>query len=201
MRYALLGGDRAEASPRCRGTCPTCHGEVLAKCGRIVQWHWAHIADRDCDPWAEELTSWHLAWQDRVPSHAREVTLADHRADIFAADGTVIELQHSYLPPDEIDIRERFYRRMVWIFDATEAYSQGRLDLRERDGWVSFRWKHPRKSVALCRRPVLLDLGGSLLRLRRIHPEAPCGGWGYRVDVDDFVSWAVGLRRTVRSGA
>lgn len=190
MRYALVGGERTEATPGSRGTCPTCVGAVLAKCGAIVAWHWAHVGQDDCDPWSEEFNPWHRQWQELVPEPSREVTMGHHRADIVAANGTVVELQHSYLSPDEIRERETFYGRMIWVFDATTAVEEGRLSIRRRGGYVSFRWKHPRKSVANCRRSVLLDLGGGqLLQLKRIHTEAPCGGWGHLQPKADFIDW------------
>lgn len=68
---------------------------------------------------------------------------------------------------------------------------EGRLDIRGRgkpDGYVTFRWKHPRKSLAFCSKPVFLDLGNDeLLRIGRIHADAPCGGWGHIVPKSTFV--------------
>lgn len=190
MRYALVDNRRTEAVPNSRGKCPTCASEVLSKCGSIVRWHWAHTGQDDCDQWSEETSPWHRNWQQLVPEAWREVTIGRHRADILAIDGTVVELQHSHLAPDEIREREDFYGQMVWIFDVTLAVASGRLNIRRRNGYVSFRWKHPRKSIAACRRPVLLDLGeGQLLRLRRIHVAAPCGGWGHLMPIGEFVIW------------
>lgn len=188
---ALVDGRRTPASPGGAGTCGDCGGNVDAKCGRVIMWHWAHAA-RDCDPWAEPDTRWHQTWQARVPADRREITIGNHRADIIAGDGTVVELQHSYLPPDQIAKREDFYDRMVWVFDATESYREERLDVRVRPGdtYATFRWKHPRKSIAICSRPVLLDLGdGRLFRPRRMYPDAPCGGWGQLLDASQFVAW------------
>jgi hypothetical protein len=120
------------------------------------------------------------------------VVVGAHRADIVAADGTVVELQHSYLAPDQIAEREEFYDQMVWLFDATRPVDEERLFIRTRPGkpYVTFRWKHPRKSIAMCTKPTLLDLGsGRLLRLRRMYPEAPCGGWGHLVSAAAFTAW------------
>lgn len=183
MRYAMNDHDeQVEATPAGHGRCPVCKDKLQAKCGQIVAWHWAHVAADDCDPWSEPDTVWHRTWQDVVPPHQREVVIGNHRADIVAANGTVVELQHSSLPTAEIQARESHYGRMVWIFDATEAYDDDRIWLRPRDGYVTFRWKHPRKSIALCHQYVLLDLGDKLLHVKRIYPNAPCGGWGRLVD-------------------
>jgi competence protein CoiA len=185
MRYALdaIGG-RMEAAPgKPPATCPTCGSPVRAKTGQIVAWHWAHIRDASCDPWSEPDSEWHRGWQELAPPERREVVMPPHRADVVTSTGWVIELQHSSISPEEIREREDFYGpRMLWVFDAREAYEAARLRLRRRDGYYSFRWMHPRKSIAACRRPVVLDCGEVALRLRKIHIEAPCGGWGLLVD-------------------
>lgn len=187
MRYATGRiGERVEAYPGARAQCPTCGAAVLAKCGQITSWHWAHAATGDCDPWSESETTWHRDWQGMVPPERREVVIGCHRADMVTPDGTVVELQHSYLPADQTAAREAHYGRMIWIFDATQAYDENRIWIRKRDGYVTFRWKHPRKSVSLCTRPTLLDLGPYLLLIKKIHTAAPCGGWGRIVDKDDM---------------
>ena len=63
MYYADVDGGRKTATPGSRGTCPGCGSEVLAKCGEIKSWHWAHAADAQCDPWHHGETDWHLAWK------------------------------------------------------------------------------------------------------------------------------------------
>lgn len=191
MIYAEIKGRRAKAFPGRKAHCPTCRSEVIPKCGDIKTWHWAHKA-ADCDPWAESTTEWHLEWQARFPKEYVEVTIVKgnerHRADVCLPGGPVIEVQHSAIGVDDIRRREAFYGRMVWIFDARDAYRQDRLSLRRKDNYFTFRWKHPRVSVAYARRPVYLDLGDrGLLYLRKIYPSAPCGGWGYLLSYDLFV--------------
>jgi competence protein CoiA len=184
MMYALDDDDRRiEATPGAAARCPICERQCIPKCGHIVIWHWAHIAREDCDLWSEPDTEWHRNWQSVLPEECREIVIGCHRADLVTPTGTIIELQHSSISPDEIAEREDFYgERLVWLFDAADAYADDRLSIRRRPGqqYVTFRWKHPRKSVACCARPVLLDLGdGRVLRVRRMYPEAPCGGWGH----------------------
>lgn len=45
MIYGLCNSARIEAFPGGRAICPTCGGDLIAKCGRLVQWHWAHAGD------------------------------------------------------------------------------------------------------------------------------------------------------------
>lgn len=174
-------------------TCPICGRVVQAKCGSIKAWHWAHVSTVDCDDWAEPDSSWHQGWQSKVDASRREVVIGCHRADVVTAQGLILELQHSSISPEEIAVREAFYgREMVWLFDAREAYAQDRLLIRKKSGTSihTFRWKQPRRSIAACRRTVWLDLDGQkVLRLGRIYPNTPCGGWGTLFGADQFAAY------------
>lgn len=205
MFYALAEDQsRVKPAPKTQAWCPVCRTEVRAKCGSIVAWHWAH-KQRDCDPFSEPMTEWHLGWQEEVPEQYREYVIGPHRADILAPAGFIVELQHSSISPEEITEREKFYQRMVWVFDVREAanakvyrteygyqeFEDYRLSIRRKanQNYVTFRWRQPRKSVGVCRKPILLDLGDdSLLYLKKIDTEAPCGGWGYSVTRAEVVA-------------
>jgi hypothetical protein len=185
-------GERIEPSRLATATCPLCKSPVRAKCGPIVTWHWAHIARDDCDTWSDGITEWHKKWQESVPIDRREIILGRHRADIVTPNGTVVELQHSSIPAEQIAAREQHYGSMVWLFDARDPVEDDRLQFgrpRRRNGRICLRfyWKHPRKSLALCSRQTFLDLGGDrLLHLRRIDPTAPCQGWGVLLSAAEF---------------
>ena len=106
MMYALnAAGERIEADPGGRASCPGCHGDVIAHCGEILVWHWAHRSRLECDPWWEPETAWHRGWKLFVPAAQREVVIGGHRADMVLANGTVCELQASGISAQEI--RER----------------------------------------------------------------------------------------------
>ena len=169
-----------------RAICPGCHNEVGARCGHINVWHWGHLSGIDCDSWAEPLSVWHLRWQAYLASLGAEIEVnierdgISHRADARMKDGLVIELQHSALSVDEIVERERFYQKMIWVFDVRSAYEKERFLIRTKDRYSSFRWKHAKKSIAYTTKPVRLDLGGGeIFRLKKIYPDAPCGGYGH----------------------
>ena len=82
----------------------------------------------------------------------------------------------------------RLFNRVVR--DTTvEAYKEEWLDVRRQPDHVTFRWKHPRKSIAGCRNPVYLDLDGALLSIRRIYPETRCGGWGQIISAQSVAQW------------
>jgi hypothetical protein len=168
-------GDRVEAEPGAKGTCPSCRSPVIAKCGELVVWHWAHKS-KDCDPWAESESRWHSFWKRLAYPDCREVTIGPHRADIKSGD-RVIELQHSSISSTEIRKREEFYGNMVWIVDGSVFLKN--FSIRPKEGYVTFRWKHPHKGWFAATKPIYIDFGsGCLLEVKKLHAEVPCGGWG-----------------------
>jgi hypothetical protein len=166
---AVHDGQTRRAQPGQRGVCPFCQEPVIAKCGTIVVWHWAHEADRSCsDSWGEE-SWWHLGWKQWALEQGWRVEVpieqngVRHRADIVTPAGWVIELQHSGLDARQIDERERFYGRLIWIWDMGER--EERFGFNDRPTWTGFRWKRPMWSLCAIRRPLYLDFGGDgLLR-------------------------------------
>jgi competence protein CoiA len=209
MLYAMDGSIRIVATPKARAQCPDCGEPVIAKCGDIVTWHWAHLAGGECDAWAEGETEWHREWKSRFKNVEVTIRRGDewHRADAVTESGWVVEFQHSPISPREIQEREKFYRRMIWVFDARDArrpiksYINGvafrdyRLllyscdDNRAETGYCTFRWKHARKSISVARATTYLDLGdGWLLKIGKIYFDGICAGWGHLVSHSDFVS-------------
>lgn len=196
MMLALSGGLRAEASPGEHGECPGCRAPVIAKCGSVNVWHWAHRADVDCDQWAEGETRWHAGWKLRFPEEWREVVIGPHRADVRLPSGWVIELQSSPISPEEISERENFYQRMVWVLNG--AGLEKSLIFRPREGFDGFRWKWPRRSWQAAQRPIFIDTGGEkIFRIRRIHWHEgySARGWGRWVWRQDFVALALSAAR------
>jgi hypothetical protein len=129
MKYALVDGERQEAQPKLSGKCPVCEQPVIAKCGELRVEHWAHKGRRSCDPWWENETEWHRAWKSQFPKGWQEVVHKAedgerHIADVKTERGWVLEFQHSYLKPEERRSRDAFYRKLIWVADATS---------RERD--------------------------------------------------------------------
>lgn len=95
---------------------------MVAKCGEVRVWHWAHKGRLLCDPWWENETEWHRAWKDQFPVHWQEIVhrAGDgerHVADVKTGDGWVIEFQHSHIKPEERRSREDFYRKLIWVVD------------------------------------------------------------------------------------
>ena len=159
LTRAIVGEERLHPFPKGRGICPTCGAIVIAKCGTIKTHHWAHESRDDCDSWSESVGPWHLAWQQLVNDQHVEVTIGEHRADVVGNAGIVVELQHSSIPPEEINERENFYGNMVWVFDAT-----GRFPCVPCGDRVFFSFGNT-KHIEFCRKPVFLDCGSHIVEV------------------------------------
>lgn len=188
MIYARnCDGTRETPLPGARSQCPGCGEVVLAKCGTINVWHWAHEKDSDCDHWSEPETEWHLRWKGYFTEREREVITGPHRADIKTKLGRVIELQHSPISQEDIIEREQFYGKgMVWVIDASDFIHN--FNFRDKGDYYTFRWKWPRKIWSVAKRPIFLDPGeglnevgslrDSLFHLKKMGEDAPVGGYG-----------------------
>lgn len=187
--------EKTQAFPGGRANCPGCGATVIAKCGEINVWHWAHEVVDDCDPWSEGESVWHAMWKSFAGKDRVEIKFGPHRADIVGTSGIVIELQHSSLSPEVVREREGFYKDMVWLCDAREFTEN--LCLRDRGDYYSFRWKWPRKWMFSITKPLFLDFGdGDLLLAKKIYNEVPCGGWGTLCSREQFVNRYLGVDET-----
>jgi len=135
MKFALVDGHRREAAPGLSGTCPLRGCSLIAKCGEIRVWHWAHQGSLSCDPWWETETEWHRSWKGQFPGEWQEFPHQDeqgekHIADVKTNRGWAIEFQHSYIKPEERRSREAFYKKLIWVVDGTR---------RKRDAAQFFR--------------------------------------------------------------
>jgi len=192
MLYAIVNGSKRPAWPGGRASCPGCHEELIARCGGINIWHWSHTFASDCDRWYEGESQWHLQWKRRVPAAQCEVVMGPHRADIVSITGLVTELQHGSLSPEDTRDREVFYGDMLWIVDAADF--EDNLDFRYHDGYMSFRWRWPRKWMFSITRRLIFDFGGWLFEVKKLYSNVPCGGWGYRISEPQLLEDIIGDR-------
>jgi hypothetical protein len=150
-----------------RALCHDCKGLVIAKCGDINVHHWAHKSNKDCDPWSEPETYWHLSWKNSFPKENIEVTIMKdgkfHRADAVGNDGTIIEFQHSPISSSDIKERETFYENMIWIFDMSgrrDGFKKINEDIYApaEFGSFAFKWSHYKTSIiSSCIKPIYFD--------------------------------------------
>lgn len=189
MLWSIKNGERILATPKDKAKCPLCKGKTISKCGSIKIWHWAHKSNKKCDPWYESETKWHLNWKNEFPKEQQEVVIENHRADIKCKDGTIIELQNSSISPDDIRDREKFYKKMVWLFNG-EKFAKN-LELKDKGDYFTFRWKHPHKSLWFCGKKLFIDLQETypfkIIHIRKIYHNVPCGGWGLLLSKEEFL--------------
>ena len=190
VMYANQDGTRTTAVPHLTATCPSCDHPVVAKCGSIVTWHWAHQARADCDPWAEPDSEWHHRWQDAAPPHQREVIIGNHRADIVTGDGAVVELQHSTISPEEIAEREAHYGRMWWTSTPPPPTQRGGSRCVAATGTTrSGGSTRVRLSAGASGRCCSTSTGSSCCRSARSTTSGRCGGWGQLVPANQVRAW------------
>jgi hypothetical protein len=109
---------------------------MVAKCGNVRIWHWAHQRGRVCDDhWWKNETEWHRAWKEQFPVQWQEVLHRAengdrHIADVKTDQGWVLEFQNSYIKPEERRSREIFYQKMIWVVN-------GARRIRDRKQFVS----------------------------------------------------------------
>ncbi len=162
MKFGLVDGIKSEALPKLKGVCSYCKSELIAKCGKIMAWHWAHKAKNECDDWWERESEWHRAWKNHYDEEWQEVVHFDangekHIADVKRPDGFFIEIQHSRLDEEEIHAREKFYHNMVWIVDGSRCQSdlsivcsqlkEKVIDLKDFNLRVLRNWKKSNKPI------------------------------------------------------
>jgi len=166
MIWGLKEGIKIKSSPNLKGViCPICQNKLIAKCGSIKIWHWAHESNKDCDEWYEPESQWHINWKNNFSREEQEVIIGKHRADIKTKNGIVIELQHSSISSEDIIEREQFYKNMIWILDG-ETFGKG-FDLRNKKGVITFRWKNPPKSWWISNKQIYIDLFEIVNKLKK----------------------------------
>ena len=195
VEIALVDGRRSSPTKGQRGTCQYCDREMVAKCGRIKIWHWAHMPHYSCDPWLEAETEWHREWKSLFSIDWREIVQVDdrtgekHVADVKTAHGKVLEFQHSPMDYEELCSRESFYRDMLWVVDGDRGSNDpGFFSVGYESKPVAFRplvhlvrwWGRSQllQTWAKAKSPVLIDFGWvGLWRFLEWHPEEHTGAF------------------------
>lgn len=182
---------RNKAVPHARSSCPNCNTPLIAKCGSIMIWHWAHETLEHCDDWWEPISEWHLAWQEKVLEECREVRVGHHIADIKLSSGRVVEIQHSSLSVEIMQEREEFYGDMVWIFDGRPFLKSLLINekiSKKGNHYCTFHWRRPRHYIIQCTRQVFIDLGDRVLEVKEFQSRekewqgrayTSWNGWGF----------------------
>jgi len=70
-----------------------------------------------------EETAWHRDWKMAFPPSFREIVFWEesnqqqHRADVYTPCGTTLEFQNSPIGMEELESREAFYPKLVWVLN------------------------------------------------------------------------------------
>lgn len=198
MKWALKNNQRILANPFTRDAlCPICLEEVIAKCGEIKIWHWAHKNNIDCDSWSEGETQWHLDWKNEFPPQNQEVIfekpdndnpsiLKKHRADVFIKN-KVIEFQSSSISPTQIKEREHFYGDMVWVINGMTIAKNIAITKRYGSNFL-FRWRWFPKSWIAANKDIFVDTGDTFFVIKKINCNSNTySGWGSYINKYNFV--------------
>jgi hypothetical protein len=120
IKDQLVNNKKTEATSRAKGVCPICHSEMRGYAGPLKINHWKHISIANCDKWFETETKWHRGWKNKFPSEWQEIIVeagtVKHIADVFNPNKElVIEFQNSPISIDDLNQREVFYNKMIWV--------------------------------------------------------------------------------------
>lgn len=218
MIYAIDTNDsRVIATPKQKAICPICRQELIAKCGSIKVWHFAHINNTECDSFAEHESQWHIDWKNRFDKSMQEVIIekdgVKHIADILV-NRKVVELQHSPISDEDIFQRERFYGSMVWVFDLIPKIKKGHFykspacHLRNNKQWsvieqsftisgVNFSFDWGSRIYGKIDRELFFDIGNELLEVKSISSDGTISGYGYLRSYEYFMDKVRGVIKKV----
>jgi len=191
MLYAMLNGEKIEASTGLKAQCPLCEKDVFARCGGTNANHWAHYEEESCESWSEPETEWHKNWKLVFGKENSEIIIEKdgkrHIADVLTSNHFVIEFQHSPISIITIENREKFYgEKMLWVINGVsfkdhfttyynpEERSGRRIYVghssQQESNWeldndkdIRFEWKQPRRVWIGADKPRFIDFGGAYL--------------------------------------
>jgi hypothetical protein len=123
----IITNERITAVKGLFAKCPICYKPLIAKCGNIQVHHWAHTNLISCDHYWENETEWHREWKSHFDISMQEVVRHDdqtgkkHIADIYnPSKDLVIEFQNSPISLEEMNERELFYKRLIWVINGAK---------------------------------------------------------------------------------
>lgn len=136
---------RVKAMPGMQAICPGCEEKVIARCGNIKIWHWAHKSGL-CKYDSEPETEWHLEWKNNALKMGMEIEkifdpFQRFRADIYDPKRNMVT---------EVD-RSSFYDskgiKIRWIFDFIDRYESMKIYLHVGILGMEFKQKYQNKHI------------------------------------------------------
>lgn len=166
MIWGLKNNQRIKAIPKGEAKCELCNTELIAKCGEIKIWHWAHKSNKECDNWWEPESEWHINWKNEFPPEQQEVKIGKHRADIKTRTGTIIELQANSISPKEIREREEFYENMIWLLNYKTIAKNFQVSrIKPFHNLKKWRWKP--SIVKYSKKPIFIDATRGIWKIHK----------------------------------
>lgn len=217
MRFAEKNNERILPNPMTKDViCPLCKQEVIAKCGSIKVWHWAHKNIEDCDTWADAETEWHINWKDKFP-HENQETILEKCVSEYCNNNRNTTGKDGHAPCNHINCPDCIFEKhradvlikgLVIEFQNSPISSEDiikREKFYDRMIWVlnkntfgkhfnimeyqtlyKFRWKWFPKSWLSSTKPIYIDYGGDMIF--RIKQIYSNGrGWGKLISKKNFI--------------
>lgn len=160
MLLAKIDDTLIEAHPNMRASCPHCNDDVIAKCGTVKIWHWAH-KNNECVYKTEPETEWHLQWKTWAKEHGFKIEIRsnNHIFDAFnPVTKTVFEFQHSPISQEELKDRSfnaiRAGYLINWIFDYRDKHInrnglEKQLEISPKNLYIGLKWYNNKYSAIL----------------------------------------------------
>lgn len=133
MKFALVNDIKTEATSKAKGLCPICYSQMRGYAGHLKINHWKHITKANCDSWFETETDWHREWKNKFPREWQETIIernnTKHIADVFNPNKElVIEFQNSPISIEDLNQREIYYDKMIWVINVIPFKKNIELD-------------------------------------------------------------------------
>ena len=138
MRIAKdITGKTIWISSKEKGFCPICGDELTIKEGSVVNAYYSHLPNSTCGASTGEISEWHLIWQSKFDNTEVYTDDKKHRADVKLKNGLYLEFQNSPIDIYTMRDREKAYKKLFWMFNATN------LNISISNNLI--RWVHPKK--------------------------------------------------------
>jgi hypothetical protein len=144
-----------------RAICPHCKELLKSHVGEYKVRHWSHFPNPNCATNNKEgKTQWHYKNQLFLKKLGYDIEKPVIKngiykiADVLVNNDIAIEFQHSSISHDEIRKRESHYKKVIWVFDAYEAFDDNRIGFTN----TKYSWKFPRETILSCNQPVFLNV-------------------------------------------
>lgn len=122
MRLALnSSGNKVFPTKNIAATCPGCDEPVIACMTTLLNQdgtpranYWRHKSDCDCFVY-EEMSQWHVDWQNEFHPDWQEYWVGKHRADVMLNYGIALEIQKSAIQHADVTARQCAYGALIWV--------------------------------------------------------------------------------------